>query len=346
MKCAIFEQPGLANLRTDLDVDIPPVGAEDVLVRVKIAGVNPIDYFVTNGRHGLAGDGQELKPQPLPHIPGTELCGTVEAVGERVKGFKKGDRMLAYSRLFDETCDNCVSGNELQCRNGGMLGLSVNGGFAEYVSIPSRNAIPIPDWMGWELAASLPVSALTPFHALRMANLSMNEWFAVFGASGNTGQYAVQFGKMMGAKVIAFSTKKWVKDFLGADYNIQSYENIVDEIEYVTEGKMAALILNSVGPSLWRSTCRSLGENGRIILFGTLTGNTAEIDLRDIYMRQLSIIGSTGGKKSELIEIINSNSKDLKVKVWKKFQLSDAGKALEALFSKERDGRILLSVEG
>jgi D-arabinose 1-dehydrogenase-like Zn-dependent alcohol dehydrogenase len=115
--------------------------------------------------------------------------------------------VIVYNVVFDGICDMCMSGDEMLCRNGGLLSLVANGGFAEYIAVPEKSAFKIPDDMQWELAASLPVTTLTPYHALKLAALKINEFVVIFGASGNTGMMATQFGKKMGAKVIAVSTK-------------------------------------------------------------------------------------------------------------------------------------------
>jgi NADPH:quinone reductase-like Zn-dependent oxidoreductase len=128
----------------------------------------------------------------------------------------------------------------------------------------------IPDNIDWEIAASLPVTTLTPFHALKEASLQFNEFLVVFGASGNTGMMAIQFADRMGAKVIAVSKDEWVKDF-GADYIINEYDKIVEEVKEITQGKMADVILNSVGSETWGSSFESVGANGRLVTFGGLT---------------------------------------------------------------------------
>jgi D-arabinose 1-dehydrogenase-like Zn-dependent alcohol dehydrogenase len=110
-------------------------------------------------------DGVEIKP--LPHIPGSELSGVVERIGTHVTSIKEGDRAIVYSRVFDGTCDMCLNQSEMLCRNGGIIGVITNGGFAEYISVPERNVFKIPDEMDWDLAASTSISILTAFHALK-----------------------------------------------------------------------------------------------------------------------------------------------------------------------------------
>jgi NADPH:quinone reductase-like Zn-dependent oxidoreductase len=333
MKAAIFEKPGLENLKIKHDVELPKITDHDVLIRVKMAGVNPIDHITVSGTRVI---------KPLPHIPGAETSGTVEECGRHVKSLKKGDRVIVYNVVFDGTCDMCMSGDEMLCRNGGLLSLVTNGGFAEYISVPEKSAFKIPDEMQWELAASIPVTTLTPYHALKQAALKINEFLVIFGASGNTGMMATQFGKKMGAKVIAVSKQNWIKDF-GADYIITEYDRVADKVRDLTQGKMADVVLNSLGVQTWENSFASVGLNGRWVTFGGLTGADVKLNVQSLYSKQIKLIGCNGGTRKEMTELIDM-SKELKTRVWKIFTLDEAKEALEALFSKERDGRILLNV--
>jgi NADPH:quinone reductase-like Zn-dependent oxidoreductase len=333
MKAAIFEKPGLENLKIKHDVEQPKITDHDVLIRVEVAGVNPIDHFVVSGTRPI---------KPIPHIPGAETSGVIEEAGLHVTSLEKGDRVIVYNKVFDGICDMCLSGNDMLCRNGGLIGVATNGGFAEYITVPEKNVFKIPDEMKWELASSLPVTTLTPYHALKEAALKVNEYLVVFGASGSTGMMAIQFGKKMGAKVVAVSKDDWVKDF-GADYIIDEYDRVVEKVNELTQGKMADVVLNSLGVQTWENSFASVGLNGRLVTFGGLTGADVKLNVQLLYSKQVKLIGSTGGTRKEITELIDM-SKELKTRVWKKFTLDEAKEALQALFAKERDGRILLEV--
>ena len=339
MKAAIFKEPGLENLEIKEYGD-PQLTDHEVLIRVKVAGVNPIDYFVVSGKHGIK-SGPRLESKPLPHIPGAEISGMVERVGNHVKGLNEGDRVVVYSRLFDGTCDLCLNSSEMLCKNGGLIGVVSNGGFAEYIAVPEKNVFKIPNDMSWDIAASLSVTALTPFHALKEASLRINESLLVFGASGNTGMLAIQLGKKMGAKVIAVTSKSWIREF-GADH-ITTYDKMIEEVKEFTQGNMAAVVLNTLGADTWDKSLDAIGDNGRWITFGTLTGAEVKLNLQSLYTKQIKLMGTTGGSRKEFKEIID-NSKELKIKVWKKFKLEEAKEALQALFEKEREGRIMLNI--
>jgi NADPH:quinone reductase-like Zn-dependent oxidoreductase len=339
MKAAIFDKPGLDNLKVIDNVDEPKIGDHDVLIKVKLAGVNPIDHSVVSG----------MLPRivPFPHIPGAESSGIVEQVGSEINdgSIRKGDRVAVYNQVFDGICDMCLNGLDMICRNGGLIGAITNGGFAEYISVPERNVFKVPDKMEWEVAASLPVTSLTPYHALNEASIKLNEYLLIFGASGNTGMIAVQLGKKMGAKVIAVSRDISIKNDFGADFVISDYDKIVENVKEITHGKMADVVLNSLGISTWDSSFASIGINGRWVSFGGLTGADVKLNVQSLYRKQIKLIGSTGGTRNELRELIDiATTEGLKVKVWKKLKLDNVKEALQGLFAKDRDGRILLEV--
>jgi NADPH:quinone reductase-like Zn-dependent oxidoreductase len=335
MRAAVFDKHGIENLRVRDNVEKPKlVNPDDVLIKVKVAGVNPIDNTV------VAGSITTVKP--MPHIPGAEISGTIEESGNEANGLKKGDRVLIYNKVFDGTCDICLSGLDMVCRNGGLISVITNGGFAEYIVVPERNVFKIPDDMDWNLAASLPVTALTPFHALNEARLKLNEHLLVFGASGNTGMIATQLGKKMGAKVIAIAKEEWVRDF-GADYVIADYDRTVEHVREITSGKMSDVVINSLGVETWDSSFESIGINGRLVTFGGLTGAEVKLNVRALYSKQIQLIGSTGGTRRELRDLID-NHDQIQIKAWKRFKLDNIQEALQALSARERSGRIFLDV--
>ena len=335
MRAAVFDKPGIENLKVMDNVEKPKLtNPDNVLIKVKVAGLNPIDNVVVSGSIPTV--------RPIPHIPGAEVSGIVDEIGSEVGGLKKGDRVVIHNKVFDGICDMCLSGLDMICRNGGLISVITNGGFAEYIVVPQRNVFKIPDDMDWDLAASLPVTVLTPFHALNEARMKINEFLLVFGATGNTGMIATQLGKRMGARVIAVSKEEWVRDF-GADYIIRDYDRIVEQVREITSGKMADVVLNSLGVKTWDSSFESTGINGRLVSFGGLTGADVKLNIQSLYSRQIKLIGSTGGTRKELRDLIDNHDK-LQLKKWKRFDLDNVQEALHALFSKERSGRIFLDI--
>jgi D-arabinose 1-dehydrogenase-like Zn-dependent alcohol dehydrogenase len=136
MKAVIFEKPGLENLRVIDNVERPKISDHDILIKVKMAGINPIDSFVVSGALP--------KIDPVPHIPGAESSGIIEEVGSHVNGnnnFKKEDRVIVHNKVFDGTCDMCLNGLDMLCRNGGLIGAITNGGFADILRCLKRTCL-------------------------------------------------------------------------------------------------------------------------------------------------------------------------------------------------------------
>jgi NADPH:quinone reductase-like Zn-dependent oxidoreductase len=329
MKALVFERNGLENLRYTTYPD-PEVGPDKVLVKVVMAGVNPVDHYTVNG----------LKVNPIPHIPGVEFAGEVVKTGEKVKNLKVGDKVVIYGRIFDGTCDMCMIGYETLCRNGGRIGIDTNGGWAEYASLEEKYVFKLPEDYSWELASSLTVAGLTAYHSLKEADLKPSQTVVVFGASGNTGMFIVQLAKKFGAKVIAVTRKPWLKDF-GADL-IVDYEEVEEKVREFTNGKMADVVINSLGEKFWDKGLAVVGVKGKIVTFGTLLGAEVKINLNQIYSKHISILGVNRGNRKDFLELLDL-CRDCKVKIWKKFKLQDGVEALKELFSPSRDGRILIS---
>jgi NADPH:quinone reductase-like Zn-dependent oxidoreductase len=334
MRAAVFERQGLDNLNVKEDVQQPTIRDYDVLIKVRAAGVNPIDYFAISNMPGI---------NPLPHIPGVEVTGIIEKVGNQVTTLNEGDKVVIYNSIFDSTCDMCLKGYEMLCRNGGIFGVNTDGGFADYVAASEKNVFKISDDVQWDVAASLATTTKTPYHALREASLKSSDFLVIFGASGNTGMMATQFAKKIGAKVIAVSKDNWIKTDFGADYIISDYDRVVEQVKDITQGKMADVVLNSLGVNTWENSFSCVGVNGRWVTFGGLTGAEVKLNVQSLYRKQIKLIGSNGSTRKEFKEVIDV-SKELKVRIWKRFKLEDVKEALQALFAKERDGRILLDI--
>ncbi|MEM2203262.1 MAG: alcohol dehydrogenase catalytic domain-containing protein [Sulfolobales archaeon] len=331
MRALVFDKNGLENLKV-MDVEKPQLDPHSVLIRVKAASVNPVDYATVVSIRNVT---------PIPHIPGAEFAGVVEAVGDHVRDVKPGDRVAVYSRLFDGSCDMCLAGQEMLCRRGGLIGIVSNGGYAEYAVVPAKNVFRVGDNIEWELAASLSIGALTAYHALRLASVSPGEVVVVVGASGNTGIFAVQLAKIMGAKVVAVTRKQWLREF-GAD-EVVDLDNAYKAVERISGGSMADVVIDPQGTQTISKSIKLLGTNGRVVTFGALTGDELRISIREVFSKQLRVIGSTGGTRREMLDLVRmGEERKLRVKVWRSYDLDNGVDALKNLFSSERDGKIMI----
>jgi NADPH:quinone reductase-like Zn-dependent oxidoreductase len=332
LKANLLQAFGPDHLRFT-DVPDPSPGPGEVMIKVIASGVNPVDYYTVTGMRNVS---------PMPHIPGVEVAGEVVKVGQGVQGVEPGDRVVIYPRLFDGTCDLCLAGHEHLCRNGGLYGVSSNGGWAEYAIARAANVFRLPDSVDWDLAASIPVAALTSFHALLEAGVVPGDTVVVIGASGNTGQFAVQLAKLMGARVLAVTSKGWLKE-LGAD-EVAPLEQSLEALKRMTGGnRLADVVIDSIGKRTITTSLRLLDRRGKLVTFGALTGEAGLESISNIYSRELRVIGTTGGTRREMARLLELASRGLlKVRVWKRLKLSEAREALGLLFSRERDGRIVL----
>lgn len=340
MKALSFTHPGLQNISFG-DYQLTDLDENEVLVETKCLGVNPIDCYTITGKHGI--DGPKMKISPYPHIPGTEIAGIVKQKGTKVNNsISEGDRIVVYNRLFDGTCIYCKSNLEMLCLSGGMIGIQINGGFAEYVKIPEQNIVKIPDEINWELASALPIAGLTAYNAIMESGLKKGENMLIFGGSGNTGLFCSQIGNIIGSTTISISSKKWIKDY-GVDHVLKNDQYLLENITKITDGRMIDVVINPLGEKTWKQGITTVGKAGRVITFGVLTGGNLETDGRLLYNNQITIKGTTGGTVNGLIDLIELAKKEqFRTKIWKEVSLEESKRAVEMIFDKNRDGRIII----
>ena len=238
MKAYYIDKFGIENIEMR-DVKEPSTAKGFVKVNPVMAGINPLDYNVIAGKvlYGI---------NPMPHIPGSEILAIVS---EDSGKFRKGDRVVVYNRIYDGTCEYCISGREYLCSNGGIYGVVSNGGFAETLLIKEENLYRVPDTISDEVAVSFPIAAMTPYHALKEAGARAGQTLMVYGASGNTGIFAIQLANMMGLNVFAVSSKAYLDEY-GARETFPA-EKIPDDFK-------ADIVINPLGGEFFRSKNKDL----------------------------------------------------------------------------------------
>ena len=322
MKAYVMDKFGIENIEIK-EVKEPSSTKGFVKVSPVMAGINPLDYNVIAGKvlYGI---------QPMPHIPGSEILAVVKEDNGK---FKKGDRVVVYNRIYDGTCEYCISGREYLCSNGGIYGVVSNGGFAETLLIREENLFRVPDMISDEVAVSFPIAAMTPYHALKEAGARAGQSLMVYGASGNTGIFAMQLANIMGMKVFAVSTKGYLDEY-GATETFQA--------EKIPENFKADIVINPLGGELFSKSLAHVQKRGKLITFGVLNGRETTIDIGRIYTNELSIMGSTGGSRKDMKELIDlASERKLKVKIDRIFKHDELKDAL-VYFGKPRDGRVLI----
>jgi NADPH:quinone reductase-like Zn-dependent oxidoreductase len=312
---------------------------DQVLVRVKAVAMNHLDLWVRKGLPGVK----------LPHILGSDIAGEVLEVGEYVTGVKSGQRVLIAPMHFCNHCPQCVAGRQNMCREFTVLGNGVDGGNCELIAVPEVNVIPIPHNLDFIGAASVPLVFLTAFHMLTgRAEVRPGNTVLVLGANSGVGIAAIQVAKLFQATVVATAgtEQKMAKAReLGADHVIDHYkQNISEEIRKITNGAGVDIVVEHVGLATWEHSLKSLKAGGTLVTCGATTGPQVGIDVRFVFHRQLSVLGSYMGTMGELHEVLKHVfSGKLKAVVDSVFPLSEARAAHEHMEKSEMFGKIVLT---
>jgi 2-desacetyl-2-hydroxyethyl bacteriochlorophyllide A dehydrogenase len=268
------------------EVPIPAVGEQEVLVRIRAAGICHSDAHYRAGTSPVG---------PLPQTLGHEVAGIVDEVGVDVRGVQKGDRVCLHYLLTCGECHFCRTGHEQFCVQGKMIGKHTDGGHAEYIAVPARNAVRLPDEVSFEHGAILMCSSSTSFHALRKARLRAGETVAVFGAGG-LGMSAVQLAQIMGALAVYAvdinADKLVLAERFGAVPVDASQSDPVAEIRRLTGGQGVDVALEVIGlKQTMEQAVRSLAVLGRAVLAG-ICDRPFEIDsYHDLLGREAEVIG-------------------------------------------------------
>jgi NADPH:quinone reductase-like Zn-dependent oxidoreductase len=334
----IHEFGGPEVLRYE-DIPDPKTRNDQVLVRVRAVAMNHLDLWVRKGLPGVK----------LPHILGSDIAGEVVEVGEYVTGVKPGQRVLLAPMHFCNHCPQCVAGRQNMCREFTVLGNGVDGGDCELIAVPQVSVIPIPDALDFTRAASVPLVFVTAFHMLTgRASVRPGNTVLVLGANSGVGVAAIQVAKLFQATVIATAgneEKMARARELGADYVIDHYkQGISEEVRKITSREGVDIVVEHVGPATWEHSLRSLKPGGTLVTCGATTGPQVGMDLRFVFSRQLSILGSYMGTMGELNEVLKHVfSGKLKPVVDRVFPLSEARAAHEYMEKSEMFGKIVLS---
>ena len=313
----------------------------DVLVRVRAVALNHLDLWV---RSGLPG-----RSVVFPHIPGSDISGEVAKVGAAVKDVRAGDRVLLAPGVSCGQCEQCIAGRDNFCVDYVLFGRQIHGGYAEFVRSPSVNVIPIPRNLSFEEAAAVPLVFLTAWHMLLgRAQLRPAEDVLVIAAGSGVGSAAIQIAKATGARVIATagSEPKLAKaKELGADDVLLHGGEFAREVKRLTGGRGVDVVFEHVGAATWEQSIFSLKTGGRLVTCGATTGFESKININYVFGRQLSILGSFMGQKSELFAALELFKRGLlKPVIDTAMPLDRAADAHRRLENRQQFGKIVLTV--
>jgi len=342
LNAIVFHQHGGPEVLKYEDAPKPSIRPGEVLVCVKACALNHLDLWVRRGIPGV--------PIPLPHIPGSDVSGEIAQIGADVTTVRVGQKVVLAPGVTCGKCAACVAGQDNHCRYFTNLGYLIDGGCAEFVRAPEVNCLSYPENLTFEEAASIPLVFQTAWHMLlARAELQPGEDVLILGAGSGVGSAAIQIAKFFGARVIATagSDEKLQKaKQLGADHLINhNTQKIRDEVRRITNKRGVDVVFEHVGTATWDDSFASLAPGGRLVTCGATTGYDAKVDLRFLFSRQLSLLGSYMGTKSELHSIMGLvASGRFKPIVDRIFPLSACAEAHAYLESGSQFGKVVLRV--
>ena len=312
-----------------------------MLIQVKACALNYLDLWVRKGVPG--------QRMPLPMIPGCDIAGVVKKAGSFVKGVKTGDRVVVAPGISCGRCARCLNGQDNLCASYGIIGENRDGGCAEYVCVPGVNVMPIPGKLTFDEAAAIPLVFLTAWHMLMArARVRPGEDVLVHAAGSGVGSAGIQIAKLLGARVIATAgsdAKLKKARELGADETINYRKlDFYDEVKKITRRQGVDVILDHIGADTWDRNIRSLRMGGRLVTCGVTSGFEVATDIRYIFFRRLSVLGSTMGTKGELLEIMRMVERGaLKPVIDSVFPLADIGLAHRRMQERKAFGKIVVN---
>lgn len=337
----IHEHGGLDKLVFE-EIPAPVAGPGEVLIRVKATSLNHLDLWVRRGLPGVR--------FPLPIIPGVDAAGIVQETGPGVTHVSPGDRVVVAQGISCGHCTHCLNGNDNLCKDYKLLGEHRNGADAEYLAVPARNVIRLPDSVPFESAAAGALVFLTAWQMLvDRARVRPGEVVLVIGASSGVGSAGIQIAKLHGARVIGVTIgedKTAKARELGCDEVIdRGKRNIAEEVRRLTQKRGVDVVFDHVGKAVWEECIKSLTKGGRLVTCGATSGHEAVTDLRYVFYKQLQILGSTMGKKGDLIKIMTFFEQGaLKPVIDRIMPLKEVREAHRILEEGGQFGKIVLSV--
>jgi NADPH:quinone reductase-like Zn-dependent oxidoreductase len=345
MNAVRFHEHGGPEVLRLEQAPVPAIGPNDALIKVRCCGLNRLDLWTRQGYRGW-----QIR---LPHILGSDIAGTVVAVGSEAHFLMDGMDCFVHPGLAGGPSLERLRGDDNIASDYDVLGLFTPGGYAEYVRVPAINVFPKPDNLGWEEAAAFPLVSLTAWHMLgaRRANLRSGENVLIIGGNSGVGTAAIQLAKARGCRVYATagSPEKAARcRELGADEVIDHYAHagqIHKELLSLTNGHGVEVVFEHVGPAVFSQCLKCLKRGGRLVTCGATSGPVAEVDLSHVFAKHLTIMGSFMGSMSEIIEVLPLIRRgQLRPVVDRVFPLAEAADAHRYLASGAHFGKVVLKV--
>jgi NADPH2:quinone reductase len=338
MKAVFFRRHGGNEVLEYGDRPDPSPGPGEVVVGVRAAAMNHLDIFVRDGIPGV----------PLPQIPGADGAGVVEAIGEGVSGFTPGDRVLVQPGLYCNVCEFCRSGEQSLCVKYGIVGEHAPGTFAERALLPARNLFPIPGSLSFEQAAAFPLSYQTAWRLIvTRGGVRPGDSVLIHGIGGGVAWAALEIALLCGGRVIATTSgeeKAAAARAAGAELAVDYTKEDVGEVVRRHTGKRGVdVVVDSVGEQTWMTSLKAVRRGGRIVTCGATTGPNPPEEIRLIYWKHISILGSTMANDREFRSLLAAvASGRLLPRIDRVLPLSRAPEAYRLLEEGRQFGKIVL----
>lgn len=291
------------------DIDIPKPKSNGVLIKVEAASYNYNDLW------GIWGEPIKI---PMPHISGSDAAGTVVEVGDNViTNIKVGDRVVVHPNLTCRICNQCIGGQEYNCRSRMVWGFQTGplwGAFAQYTHMPEVNVVKIPDNVSFNDAAAISMVGMTSWHMLvTRADIQPGQTVLIMGGGSGMGIAGIQIAKLYNCNVIATAGNKEKMDKclqLGADFVVNHRESDWhNKVREITNKQGVDVVYEHIGKSVFQQELTLLRMGGTLVSTGATTGYDSTIDLRYLFFKGVNLLGATQGTKAGLEEVIRWVSK-------------------------------------
>ncbi|OFZ18683.1 MAG: hypothetical protein A2X94_14340 [Bdellovibrionales bacterium GWB1_55_8] len=350
MKAWRVENHGGLDALTRLEIPKPEVRPGEVRVRVQAVGLNQLDIWVRKGVQGHV--------FPLPLIPGCDISGVVDQIAPGAEeslaqdGVKPGSPVIVNPGVSCGRCEACLGGFDPLCRHYGIFGETRDGGCADYIVVPAANVIARPTNVSAVEAAALPIPFLTAWTMLfRKAEIRPGDLVLIQAGGSGVSVGAIQMAKMFGATVITTvgsDAKVEKARKLGADHVIQyrktPFRDEVRKISSAMGRKGCDIVIDHVGEETIGDSLKCLAWGGKLVTCGATSGSKLEVDLKPIFFKNLSILGSTMGSKADFIRIVRLVSEGkLRAVVDSTFSMNELPRAHARLESREAFGKVIVT---
>ena len=322
---------------------LPARAPGEVRVRLHAATLNRVDLYMRNSGAGIT--------HSLPQIMGLDGAGVIDEIDAGDPLLQAGQRVLLHPGLACGRCEFCLRGDDVLCTRYQLIGEHRDGSFAQFITMPARNVLPLPEDWSFAEGAAIGVNHLTAWRMLvTQAQLKALETVLIFGIGGGVSLAGLQLAKALGARCIVTSrhaAKLEQARALGADHVIDSgRDDVAKSALAATDGRGVDVVFENVGEAAWPAAMKSLVRGGRLVTCGASSGDQPGADLRRLFIRQLRVLGSTLGTVAELRDLLAFCQRQrVRPLIEQSFALDDVHAALDRLESGDQFGKVALRID-